>query len=565
MTAATQITGIPTNRMTADASSASAPDNRAPIWFWVIGVALVAYVALCTVQRNNALGADAWEHHRAVLALTRQLWKPGNPTYASDLPSVRYSPYAVLWAVVCRVTQVTPYTALSVAAVVNTILLVLGVCLLLRALGEAASAAAVLGVMVLLYGGVPAWANSYALADLPWHQVNPSAFSFALVLIAWSIFRQIALRPDRRPLRWLAVVVLMSLAMLDHGMTGAFGVLGLFVLAAVASAGSARLAMFSQAIGIAIAVGALCLCWPWYSFWTAVRWNHDTDFWFNPTFLTWELTQWAFPAAGCALFALPLIHRPAIRFGVVGGLLVIGAAIVAYVRHSPTLARFPLPGMIYLHIMAGIFAHHAGIFRPATWPARLKAMILPPPLASQAILEVIFVVVLLRCAVPQLNLIATQPWLARPYLVRLLHHGQDRQNRLPENLTRLLAGVHEHEVVLSDLQTSWLVPSINGRIVAAMHYELFVPDQKQRSLELTEFFTTADADRRDQIVRQYGVRWIVLNRQAIGTQTFNALLRPAAVVARIDDLVLMDASRWLADRTPSNTTRNDQGPSTRPY
>ena len=525
----------------------SAAGNRASVWFWILGLALVAYVALCTGQRQNNLGADAWEHQRAVLALTRHLWRPGNPTYASDQPSVRYSPYTVLWAVVCRTTGITPYTALSMAAVVNTILLVVGVWLLLESFGEAAAAGAVLLVMVTLYGGVPSWANSYALADLPWHQVNPSAFSFALVLIAWSIFRTFTTGSGSLVLRCAAVTILMAIAMLDHGMTGAFGILGLVVLAVIVPGFATRFGMLLTAALIGIAVGALCWGWPWYSFRRAVTWNHDSEFWFNRAFLTWELTQWAFPAAVCALFALPMIQRPIIRFGALGGSLVIAAGLFAYFRHSAVLARFPLPGMIYPHLMVGVFAFESGLSRPGTWPTRLKSMFSPFPRAGQSILETTLAIVLIRFAAPQAIMIATQPWLARPYLVKLLHHGEDRQSKAPAQLANLLAPVQEHDVVLSDLQTSWMIPSTNGRIVAAMHYELFVLDQRQRSQDVTDFFTTASDARRRQVIQQYGVRWIVLNRQEIGRQSFDTLLRPQAVVKQVEGLVLMDAGRWLAN------------------
>src|SRR6476660_1719816 len=108
--------------------------------YWVIGTVLILYVAVCTVQRDNVLGADAWEHHRTILTLTRHLWHPGNPTFASEIPSVRYSPYTIFWALVCRVTHITPYTALSIAAVINTVLLLLGLWMLLDSFGESAAA-----------------------------------------------------------------------------------------------------------------------------------------------------------------------------------------------------------------------------------------------------------------------------------------------------------------------------------------------------------------------------------------------------------------------------------------
>src|SRR5258708_1987505 len=93
--------------------------RRTPITYWILGALVAIYVAACTGQRDNKWGADAWEHHRVVLALTHHLWHPGNPTYALDVPSVRYSPYMIGWAIVCRTTGIDPYNALSAAAVMR--------------------------------------------------------------------------------------------------------------------------------------------------------------------------------------------------------------------------------------------------------------------------------------------------------------------------------------------------------------------------------------------------------------------------------------------------------------
>jgi hypothetical protein len=514
------------------------------VWFWVIGLALVAYVAVCTPQRNNELLSDAWEHHRAVLTLTRHLWNPGNPTYASDLPSVRYSPYTVFWAVVCRATHLSPYNALSIAAVVNTALLVLAVRALLGAFGEAPAAAAVLVVMVTLYGGAPQWANSYALADLPWHQVNPSAFSFPLVLFCWAMFRWTTIGTQTL-LSWTAIVLLMTIATLDHGMTGVFGMVGLLLMAVLAPA-DARTAVLARVAGIIVCVAALCLSWPWYSFWTAARWKGDPQYWFSAYFLRMELTQWVVPAAACAMLALPLFKRPIVRFCIIGGAISIGAGLASLFTHSPTFSRLPLPGLIYLHVMVGIFAHETGIFRLSTWPARLKQMLAPFPLGSFPVTQTLLALALLGCLAPQLRLIATEPWLARPYLVKLLHRGEDHQERLPRDLAELLQPVAEHDVVLSDLRTSWLVPSYNGRIVSAIHYELFVPNQPRRWHDVIDFFTPGNGQaHRERVVREYNVRWIALDRSVLDDSVYRALLRPSAVVGHVGTLVLMDARKWL--------------------
>lgn len=94
---------------------------------WLIAGLMIGYVALCTKHRENRVDADAWEHHRAIRAITIEPWQPGNPTFARPEPSIRYSPYTIVLAAISRSTGLDPYDVLSGAAVFNTILLIAGV------------------------------------------------------------------------------------------------------------------------------------------------------------------------------------------------------------------------------------------------------------------------------------------------------------------------------------------------------------------------------------------------------------------------------------------------------
>lgn len=516
---------------------------RTPAGFWLLSLLLVVYVAACTGFRDQLWGADAWEHHRAVLALTQNLWHPGNPTFASDLPSVRYSPYTIGLALLCRATHIDPYRALSLAAVVNTILLCAGVWCLLRAFGEAASAGAALLVMVALYGGAPGYANSYALADLPWQQVNPSAFSFGLTLLSWALFRGI-LTGRRGPLAWPLIAVLMTSAMLDHAMTGAFGFLGLAVLAFT---GPARRRM-GPALGLAAVLGvvlAICVAWPWYSFLAALRTHQDRDYWFNPYILTAMLTQWCAPAILCGLFVLPMRERPIVRTCLIGGAASLGIGLAAWAIRSPALARFPLPGLIFFHLAIGVFVHETGLLQLRTWPARIRSMFAPvAETGAPAILQFATAAMIAYFLIPQLWAVVTRPHLARPYLAGILHRV-DRQQNARLELTDLLRGIGPRDVVLSDPQTSWLIPSARGRIVSAIHYELFVPNQPERAADLMRFFKTHDVTEQKQILSRYDVRWIVLNTADMDGRMLARLDCPAAEVRRTQHFVLMREDAWL--------------------
>jgi hypothetical protein len=511
--------------------------------FLAVSVLLVAYVALCTHWRDGILGADAWEHHRTIVCLVEQLWHPGNPTYATDDKSIRFSPYTVAQALICRATGWTPYDAPSAAAVFNTVLLFAGVWCLLREFGEKSSAAAVLVVMVGLYGKAPGYANSYALADLPWHQVNPSTFAFAVTLFAWVLFLR-AVSAGRAGPGLLAASVLAGVAMLDHAMTGLFALLGLllFALTVPPRRSLPRAVLYLVLVGTGAA--AICIAWPWYSFLQAVRLNPDNDYWFNPYSLQAMLTVWAWPAYLCGLAALA-VRRPIVRIFLLGSVVSLVIAVGDFVLRSPTIARLPLPAMILLHVPIGIFCHAHGLFRPATWPRRLRALVQADD-AERYLAIVATMVALSYCGslAPQLYEVATTPYLARPYLARLTGKPA-KLVRYRALLDQLLQRIGPHDVALSDMETSWMIPSSRGRIVAASHFELFVKRQPERRADVTAFFDEAvGADRRLEILRTHHVRWIVLNFAVLPPRVVEALMEPEAVVDRVGTLTLLDAEVW---------------------
>jgi hypothetical protein len=151
--------------------------------------------------------------------------------------------------------------------------------------------------------------------------------------------------------------------------------------------------------------------------------------------------------------------------------------------------------------------------------------------------------------IPQCVAIFREPWLGRVYVARLLHKS-DKQQDVKQMFDHVLSGVGTNEVVLSDVLTSWPVPSSNGKIVAALHYELFVPDQGSRSADVARFFSPSETIAGQVgILDKYAARWILLNRSVLSAAVFNQLLDPSAVVSREKDLYLMDAEAWRRDKS----------------
>jgi hypothetical protein len=517
--------------------------DRSPVAFWILGAVLICYVAACTSQRDNLRGADAWEHHRVLKALARELSHPVNPTYAEPTPSVRYSPYFVGQAVLVRRTGIDPYVMLSVAAVVNTALLVFAIWALLASFDERGSAAVVLIAVVGLYWVAPGYANSLALADLPWMQVNPSAWSFAWVVLCWAVFKRSL---DRgRPAVW--ITLLLALCVLDHAMTAVFGFLGLGVIAITRPA-RRRWLWTATVFAMAVAAIGIGMAWPWFRLTDAIFWPADREYWFNAGILRLALSEWCVAGFICGLAALTRLDRDLVRTSLVVGALATLLGLSSFVTKSPVTARLPIAGIFCFAVATGVFLYRSGALSRGAWREHLQLLRTGHRVTAEAALSLAVLLVLAYGLVPQFISVLREPWLGRKYVARLFHR-QDKQEHLKETYDRLLAPVRNDDVVLSDTQTSWPVPSSNGKIVAALHYELFVKDQPRRTEDVACFLSRAASEsERAKILDEYGVSWILLNRQMLGPDVFDRLLDENAIVSREKDLVLMDARIWRGDR-----------------
>jgi hypothetical protein len=130
-----------------------------------------------------------------------------------------------------------------------------------------------------------------------------------------------------------------------------------------------------------------------------------------------------------------------------------------------------------------------------------------------------------------------EPLPLRAPIARLLHRP-DKQENIKRRLDALLAPVDDHDVVLSDVLTSWPAPSSAIRIVAPLHFEMFVNNQPDRVHDVEAFFTTATPDERSVILERYQVRWILLDTERTSERASTALQLDLPTVARDRELVL---------------------------
>ena len=510
--------------------------------YLLLSLSVITYVAALTGNRAERLDADAWEHHRAVLAMSQQMWEPGNPTYGTDEPTIRYSPYTLALAQVVRSTGINAYDALSGAAVLNTLLLLIAIWWWLRAYGMHDAAPWVLLSVLFLYGSPPGYANSLALSDLPWHQVNPSALAVPLMILTWAWLY----RAKGVGLIAFTIVasVLLAASVLSHGMSGVLGAFGLFITAV---AGDRDRAAKLIATFVTCGVGfALAAAWPWYDFLYAVTQSPDKWYWYNPAIFKLMLLSWCMPAFLASVAAMPMRDKPFIRTALLAAAGLLGVTLVGALAGSPTLARLPLAGLIFPQAAVGVFIYSVGASCPKAWWVRLGQLFdRDRAVMSRALVETTAVGLVVVLALPNFWLSLREPHLARRWVAQLT----GKEDKQPHNWARydalLTPNIKPHDVVLAEPLTGWPVPSFGGRVVSALHLEFFSPGQLQR-LEDTRRFFSPDTSPNDRValIQQYGVKWLLLDRESLPGPVFDALFSPGAVAEDDGRLVLIDAARW---------------------
>jgi hypothetical protein len=85
-----------------------------------------------------------------------------------------------------------------------------------------------------------------------------------------------------------------------------------------------------------------------------------------------------------------------------------------------------------------------------------------------------------------------------------------------KHLNFLKKYVARDETVLTDIDSSWLLPTLSGKAIATAHPLAFVSDWYQRKIDLLDFFAAnTSQEKRRAIAKQYQPQYLLLNKSKI--------------------------------------------------
>ena len=421
---------------------------------------------------------------------------PSHPILPLDAPHAFMVPSAVLGSWIVNILGVDPLQSLLLLGLMNIPLLLFGIWLFSKHFATHRDRAALWALLFTLFlWGYRSWGSSGFLHmnEIGRTMPYPSVFAMALALICLSLYRSYIKRP-RNSL--LIVVVLLSAGVtLSHPVATLF--LGVGGLAVWVSSWEERAAWIGIATMLAGAIISAFI-WPYYPYFD-LYWNESGVFDPSNREMYELVLRRTFPLLlGLIVVALRIRtnHRDPIALMAVG---LCAIYIGGYVFARWSLGRVVSPLAFVLHLAVADWT--------VAYEAELRSLLTPSDLRGHAARALIAITVLALLLNTAPGIVRGIPSFALPTPLR----DDARLDPIDQRQRFLARWILSGDVVMSIPETAWPVPAYGGKILAPAHPQAFV-DTKPYWAAASAFFDTSSSNaRRQRILRQYHVRWILVD------------------------------------------------------
>jgi hypothetical protein len=468
-------------------------------------LALLAWVTWDAIYARSITwksGSDYWEHSAVLRAWIQNLANPEHPMIGGEVSSPRFSPHFLIVAILARLLGVDAIGAMSIAEVLNTALLLVGIYVFFRTYFRT-RLASLFGLFVMFgsWWDAPHFSNVYKL-DVYFSVAGyPSNATLAVTLIAFTI-ALIALRSARERRGLLALLaVLFGYIYITHPLTAMMSLTGALILAAVEPGVPRRRRLWVG--GTVVAGLLLSAIWPYYP---AIR------------MVTGGTVDRVSNDIEQGSFTLHPFYAPDLMFDIVG-FAIVGVALIPYFlikRKQLFLALGPLP-------LLAVFLANAFVQLPlghrfillATFYFQASLVWLLLRLVARDTLSAAWwkapaLRAIVACAIGIFfvyitydNVADAQKRFTRGMLVR-----ESPTVRFGRRVAEL---VGPNAVVLADKLTSWSLPTFGTHVVAFHHRNPLVPDALERNAAVARFLGSGSDETRETILRRYKVTHVIVS------------------------------------------------------
>jgi hypothetical protein len=525
-------TTVPPVQQQRDEAGLPADDARGPVeapgghWvvrhrYWLLAGVVTALVTIQTL--NGQWSTDMWEHVAVVRELIAEPVDPQHPQVLSDATHPGFSPYTVVLGVIGGVLDLSALTVLSVAAVVNVVLLLVALrALVVEATANQRAPFWALMFVLLLWGLRPyRYSGFYNLNSIGFVAPYPSTFATAVAFA--TLVAALRYARSGRTACLVTIAVGTAIVVLVHPLSAPWFGVALLAVGARLWPDRAHLAKY---VAAGVAGLALCLLWPYFSVVDLVRDSSELEA-LNEAMYSGVLLR-IFPV----LLGLVVVARRwrADRLDPLA-LWLAGSSVLYAIGAVTDNTSFGRSLAFLVVVLATALAD--GVGRLEADPARRGASARWSALALAGLLV--------------LGLITTRGGLVRMVPEPLLPvslRDSDELVRPDERYAFLEDLVGDTDVVIGARPSDdRVVPAIAGRALSLGVVRPFVDDADARLRARAAFFDPAtSAAERAEIVERYSADFALLHRgNPANEQVLDQLVEDGATIVHDDDgLVLVE-------------------------
>ncbi|MDH3426249.1 MAG: hypothetical protein OEM22_06210 [Acidimicrobiia bacterium] len=231
-------------------------------------IAVIGWAAFQTPLGAYFYGSDYWPHAAAIKEWSANLAHPGHPQIAGGQATSLFVPANLVVTLLAAAFNLSPMTAMGVAAILNLIILFGGIYAFSRVyFAHRWAPVLVLGVFTLAWGNALPWSGMIQAKGLLFVASYPSTQALGL---AWgAIALAIAMMRSQIGAWWPypALAALSTVILASHPLSGALLLISIGI-AALTEESSWKLR--AGTLGAATSALLLVEAWPWHSFWRIV-------------------------------------------------------------------------------------------------------------------------------------------------------------------------------------------------------------------------------------------------------------------------------------------------------
>ncbi len=460
---------------------------------------IVVLFLLARYALHSTLGTwseDFWEHSAVVRELMTQPWHPHHPQILVSAPHAFFSPYSLLVALFGLAFRLDSITALAVFGGVNFLLLSYGLVKFCRIyssdnLGSGIAVYTLL-LSLFLWGDHP-WLFSgfYNIGIFNDILPYPSTFALGLSLLILTLNHRSLIAPARQ--YDVIIICTCSLVLIIHSLTAIFLLTGICCQQL-----SFHKITFTALFRLGVLLAAsllLSLCWPYFSMWQLIKVGGDA-FHFSNGVMYLDVIARIWPT----LMLSPVIVWQALKTKNRDlALILIGLTVIFIFGYFSTKYSYGRTIAFELLICNVLLAQVV---------VRLEQICSSTVIAKifrtlWVLLLSVIIINWLGQSISRILTVFNSIYLRRPVSSEIVYG----------DLNFLKKYTNQYDLIFADVDSSWIIPTIAGKVVGTDHPLAFVPDWYLRKWELMQFYSEEQNDAyRKRILEKYQPKFLLIKK-----------------------------------------------------